>query len=197
MKLKILKNKLIVLMCFLFLPFILITSCESNNTTSLDTESIITKNSKVVSLMISAISNDTKNKNDNDDDNSQCVEYVYPIAFYVIFPDSQSIETIVVTNDDELFEFFDTLKETDEIRIDFPLVLVSTDGEETILNNLTELEETLQIVVDACRGSEEFEYCDDNNKKVYICHNGNTLCVSINAVNAHLNHGDELGQCDD
>jgi len=37
--------------------------------------------------------------------------------------------------------------------------------------------------------------CGNNNNKVYICHNGNTLCVSTNAVQAHLNHGDFLGPC--
>jgi hypothetical protein len=31
--------------------------------------------------------------------------------------------------------------------------------------------------------------------KVKVCHNGNTLCVSQNAVNAHLAHGDFLGPC--
>lgn len=34
-----------------------------------------------------------------------------------------------------------------------------------------------------------------NSRKVYVCHNGNTLCVSQNAVNAHLAHGDFLGPC--
>ena len=33
------------------------------------------------------------------------------------------------------------------------------------------------------------------NKKVAICHNGNSLCVSVKAVKAHLEHGDKLGQC--
>ncbi len=31
--------------------------------------------------------------------------------------------------------------------------------------------------------------------KVYLCHNGNTICVSVNAMQAHLNHGDLLGPC--
>jgi hypothetical protein len=44
---------------------------------------------------------------------------------------------------------------------------------------------------------DEMEYCDDKQKKAYICHNGMTLCVSINAIDAHLAHGDSLGQCDD
>ncbi|MEK9136266.1 MAG: T9SS type A sorting domain-containing protein [Bacteroidota bacterium] len=34
------------------------------------------------------------------------------------------------------------------------------------------------------------------NNKVFICHKGkNTLCISVNAVQAHLNHGDVLGPC--
>jgi hypothetical protein len=39
--------------------------------------------------------------------------------------------------------------------------------------------------------------CGNNNDKVLICHNGITLCVSQNAVQAHLNHGDFLGSCED
>jgi len=35
-----------------------------------------------------------------------------------------------------------------------------------------------------------------NRPKVEICHNGRTICVSQNAVQAHLNHGDSLGSCD-
>ena len=37
----------------------------------------------------------------------------------------------------------------------------------------------------------------DGNKKIFICHNGNTLSVSVNAVPAHLAHGDMLGNCPD
>ncbi len=32
-------------------------------------------------------------------------------------------------------------------------------------------------------------------KKIPICHNGHTIYVSINAIQAHLNHGDCLGVC--
>ncbi len=31
--------------------------------------------------------------------------------------------------------------------------------------------------------------------KISICHNGNTLCISKNALNAHYNHGDVVGPC--
>jgi len=35
----------------------------------------------------------------------------------------------------------------------------------------------------------------DNSKKVMICHNNQTICVSVNALSAHLAHGDKLGSC--
>ncbi|WP_185955179.1 M60 family metallopeptidase [Solitalea koreensis] len=31
--------------------------------------------------------------------------------------------------------------------------------------------------------------------KVFICHNGTTSSISVSAVQAHLNHGDKLGEC--
>jgi hypothetical protein len=37
--------------------------------------------------------------------------------------------------------------------------------------------------------------CQKN--KVIVCHNGNELCISPNAVPAHLAHGDKLGHCGD
>lgn len=37
--------------------------------------------------------------------------------------------------------------------------------------------------------------CGNNNDKVAICHNNNTICVASAAVQDHLNHGDKLGAC--
>jgi hypothetical protein len=40
-------------------------------------------------------------------------------------------------------------------------------------------------------------YCDNNpkNRKVYVCHQGNTICVSVNSLEEHMRHGDYLGAC--
>ncbi|GGG51973.1 hypothetical protein GCM10011378_30290 [Hymenobacter glacieicola] len=37
--------------------------------------------------------------------------------------------------------------------------------------------------------------CGNENDGVSVCHNGKILCVSDNAVAAHLAHGDQLGNC--
>lgn len=73
------------------------------------------------------------------------------------------------------------------------------------LNYLIEYERDAKLTV-----NQPYEYCDNDddhddddhddrndNRKVYICHNGRTKCVSINAIQAHLNHGDTLGRCND
>lgn len=47
-------------------------------------------------------------------------------------------------------------------------------------------------------GVPDFDDCaplDKKNDKVLICHNGNTLCVSQDAIAAHLKHGDTEGPC--
>ena len=216
MDVKIKKNKLKLLIILLFLPFLVLTSCQEEiKINALDTPAAFSKDSKIVSLIESALNrpvtsiaksddddNDNNDDDDDDDDDTQCVQFVYPIAFFAIFSNSQSIETIVINNDNDLFAFFDNLTSGNQIRIDFPLSLIGTNGQETTVNSLAELESVLQVAVDACRDDDgndddDYEYCNDDETKVYICHNGNTICVSINAIQAHLDHGDELGQCDD
>ncbi|MCB0663367.1 MAG: T9SS type A sorting domain-containing protein, partial [Saprospiraceae bacterium] len=44
------------------------------------------------------------------------------------------------------------------------------------------------------------DYSDDwkcANNKIQICHNGHTICVNKNSINAHYNHGDNIGPCID
>lgn len=59
----------------------------------------------------------------------------------------------------------------------------------------TASDDTVVVVVDLS--------CHDNNgNKVSICHRSNdgsyhTLCISSSAVQAHLDHGDSLGSCED
>ncbi len=38
---------------------------------------------------------------------------------------------------------------------------------------------------------------DNSDKKITICHKGHNITISINALNAHLNHGDSVGDCGD
>jgi hypothetical protein len=44
----------------------------------------------------------------------------------------------------------------------------------------------------------EFPYqpnCNNNPNKAYVCHNGNTICVSVSSLQSHLDHGCLEGPC--
>lgn len=46
-------------------------------------------------------------------------------------------------------------------------------------------------------GHLEYFWSLNSSNKVSICHNGHTICVSVNALRAHLAHGDKIGECDE
>ena len=178
------------------------TSCEERvQLFELKADIEETQEYKIVSLMREAISGSSSvsTKSLTDDDNEQCVEFEYPIIFYAQLSGASTIDLITIENDQDLIDFFDGINSLEEVRIDYPLVLFDDDGHRTIVYNNEEMVGTLQAAVDACRGDADYEYCDDKNKKVYICHNGHTICVSVNAIWAHINNheGDVLGQCKD
>ena len=178
-----------LLKALLLVPILIFVSCEQNQQEIVQNPAtVFNKNSEMVSLLKTAI---------DDSSGEQCLEIKYPMIFYVYIYNSQSISTKIINNDDALLAFFIQLQDTDQISIDFPLQLIGADTELIDINNLEDLKATLTLAIDACQGSTQYEYCHPNNKKVYVCHNGNTLCISVNAIQTHLDHGDELGSCDD
>jgi hypothetical protein len=52
-----------------------------------------------------------------------------------------------------------------------------------------------QPVPNSCNGYQYIDCGKKDDKKVTICHNGKPLCVSLSALQEHLNHGDQLGNC--
>ena len=80
---------------------------------------------------------------------------------------------------------------------------INYDGNDTVYPDASEICDGLDNNCDGqidegiagCIEGVIVDYCDDQNKKILICHNGKTKCVSINAMDAHLAHGDYLGPC--
>ena len=75
---------------------------------------------------------------------------------------------------------------------------------QTIIVNPTTTTTYTVTVTDECNNTASDEVmvnvidvrCGKNNNKVLVCHKGNTICISPNAVQTHLNnHGDYLGNC--
>tara|TARA_R110002073_G_scaffold336208_1_gene530961 strand:- start:102848 stop:103516 length:669 start_codon:yes stop_codon:yes gene_type:complete len=202
------------------LVLLLFTFCSSE-TENIDhsREPGITKDARVVALLLEAVQDNSVQTKSTSDTN-QCTNFRYPMTLEV-FPgdDTESID-LTINNDEELIDFLTTLTTTYEFYINWPLTLVDVDGIETNIDSLDELVGTLEVIIEACDSAnddgdgddgnddsddglsdgsddDKYDFCSDNNKKVYICHKGKTICVSINAIWGHLAHHSEdyLGQC--
>ncbi len=259
----------------LSLPLLLFTFCQNLGEDIVFIDQVkVTSESKVVSLMIKAVESSTNQKSAKITNTNQCTEFLYPMTFDVFFGDDPQPTVITINSDDELIAFLSTLTSNTGFYIHFPIILIDVDGVETVINDLTEFEGTLQMLVDACQGGggdddnddnddsdnddsddddnddsddddsddddsddddsddddsddddsddddsddnddsddddsdddnddsdddDEYDYCHSNNKKVYICHKGQTICVSINAIWGHIaqHPEDYLGQCE-
>ena len=61
------------------------------------------------------------------------------------------------------------------------------------------------LLLSSCSSESDFDQEEindlqkfDNDKKVTVCHKGKeTISISVNALQAHLDHGDIVGDCDD
>ena len=153
-----------VIKYLLLLPVFLFVNCENDTEEPLlGSETKLTQDSKVLSLMKAAIyteSNDSStaykgvlSKSADTTVDDQCTYFQYPMTFEVYSGDNPTPVLWEINSDEELLEFIDILEAsatTYEYYIFFPITLLDTEGSETILEDLTELEGTLQMAVEAC-----------------------------------------------
>ena len=207
----------------LCIPFLFLTFCQdAENEIIYSSEVILTKDSKIVPLLLKAVGATDTNKvgAKSFNEESQCTEFVYPMTFYAYSSDAEEPAPVIINSNEELVNFLTSLTSGQEFFIVYPVTLVDVDGVETVINDYPDLEGVLTMAVDACQGNDdsdddsdgddgdddsgdddsddiEYEYCGNNNKKVVICHNGQTICISINAIWGHMQHheDDYFGTC--
>lgn len=150
----------------LLLPVFLFINCENDLDEPLMSSQVrLTQDSKVLSLMKAAIVSPedylTANKESLSKStvdpamDDQCTHFLYPMTFEVYSGDNPNPVLWEINSDEELLSFIDTLvasSTTYEYYIRFPITLLDTDGNPTVLENLEELEGTLQMAVEACEG---------------------------------------------
>jgi hypothetical protein len=133
-----------------------------------------------------------------------CLDIQYPVNFSYFNEVTKDVETYSIANDQELFEFLDSLENDSRVDLDFPITVILSDGTEIVLEDLLQLEATLKEFRDSCNDESLTKEEAVENGLVAICHGRNignaaeyeTLYVEQSAVSAHLEHGDELGSCE-
>ncbi|MCA0931773.1 hypothetical protein LCM02_04865 [Lutimonas saemankumensis] len=175
MKKKTIKIKLSSFKFLLFLPILLLSYCDSNlEEPVLNSEKGLSKDAKVFSLMKAAVQSDsdkysTSNKTDlakgtETETDDQCTYFLYPMYIDVYVGDNPVPEEKEINSDEELIAFIDGFTFEEELSIAttpnyemyirFPIILLDSDGVETELNNLIELEGTLEMAVEVCASLE-------------------------------------------
>ncbi len=213
---KLRKLHFILLAAILCMPLMLFNSCQTSDEIIIHQEKLFTKDSEIVSLFLKSVgANVDADFNKSFVNEDQCTEFVYPMTFYAYTNDADEPSPVVIGNDDELVAFLTSLTSGQEFFIMYPVTLIDIDGKETEITDYPDLEGVLTMLVDACQrdsddddsdhegsGNDnheeiEYEYCGNKNKKVVICHKGNSICISINAIWGHMAHHSEdyLGSC--
>ena len=197
----------------LCLSLVFFNSCQtSENDIVFSSEVLLTKDSKIVPLLLKAVGANTDGVSaKSTDDEQQCTQFVYPMTFYAYGSDAEEPYAVQINSDEELIAFLNALTAGNQFFITYPVTLLDVDGEETVINDYPDLEGILTMLVDACNsdddddgdgdgGDIDYEYCGNGNNpnaKVIICHKGQTICISINAIWGHMAHHSEdyYGSC--
>lgn len=84
------------------------------------------------------------------DDSISCLDFQYPITFFVYDNNQQQTGTVTVNSDLELFIFLQSLDSDDFISIDYPITVILDDGSTVEVNDNEQLQDLI-------------EDCDDNS----------------------------------
>lgn len=166
MKKKTTPIRLGILSYLMILPALLFINCQNDlDDPAMGSEAKLTPDAEVLLLMKEAIisnsdyvlaeGKESLSKSTDLASDDQCTHFLYPMTFEVYSGDNPNPTLWEINSDEELLEFIDTLvaaQTTYQYYIYFPITLLDTDGNETVLNDLTELEGTLKMAVEACTG---------------------------------------------
>jgi hypothetical protein len=83
-------------------------------------------------------------ENSGGDDSISCLDFEYPITFFIFDNNQQQTGTVTVNNDFELYTFLSGLDDDDYFTIDYPVNVILEDGSVVSVNNNTELEQLIE-----------------------------------------------------
>lgn len=97
-----------------------------------------------------------------DDDDIECIDFVYPISLFTFDVNNQQTGEIVVSNDREWRRFFAGLDDDDLISIDFPVILELYDETEVEVRSNADLASAIEGAKNACDEDDDDDYNDDD-----------------------------------
>lgn len=103
--------------------------------------------------------------NQEEDEDIECVDFIYPLTYSVFNKDDNLFNTVEIHSDREMYRFINKLTTNDVVSLDFPITLVYSNGDESIINNMLELEAALEAGAEFCDEDDDNDYGDDDFTK--------------------------------
>jgi hypothetical protein len=101
-------------------------------------------------------------KEGGDDDDIECIDFVYPITLYTFDINNEETGNVSVESDKELRKFFAGLDENDLISIDFPVTLKLYDGTTMVVDSNAELANAIENAKELCDEDDDNDHNDDD-----------------------------------
>jgi hypothetical protein len=96
------------------------------------------------------------------DDDIECIDIQYPITASIFNQSNELIETIVISSDEELYDFLEDIDPTTIVTFEFPITLVLFDGTTLQVNNFNELATAIANAEDSCDEDDNNDPNDDD-----------------------------------
>ncbi|NNK88308.1 MAG: hypothetical protein HKO90_08495, partial [Flavobacteriaceae bacterium] len=117
------------------------------------------------------LADDCNGENEIDED-IECVDFQYPITASIFNTNNELIETLTISNDEQMYDFIDDLDDDIIVTIQFPITVILSDGTSQSIGTLSELQAVIQNAADDCDEDDDFDFDDDD------CNNCSTDSLS-------------------
>jgi len=97
-----------------------------------------------------------------EDDDIECVDFVYPLTYSIFDTNDNTISTVTINSDEDMYHFIHEIDEEDIIALNFPITLIFSDGEQVTANSIQDLENILESAVNFCDEDDDNDYGDDD-----------------------------------
>lgn len=98
----------------------------------------------------------------NGDDDIECIDIQYPITASIFNQNNELIDTLVINDDEDLFDLLDDVDEDIIIAIDFPITVILADGTTVQVENFVQLEDVISNAIDSCDEDDDNDPNDDD-----------------------------------
>lgn len=97
-----------------------------------------------------------------DDDDLECADIVYPVTVSIFNPSIELIDVVTINGDQDLFEFIKDLDSDVIASVNFPVSVLLADGTTVTAADLDQLEAILDSARDSCDEDDDYDYNDDD-----------------------------------